>query len=188
MNMIFSWNKQNSNYHLIKHLLFKSFIRPWTCIFICLGRSSEEKVTQGHLDPWILEPMFLLWHCLSTWVQRLVYQGLQVNVSVSSFWGCNPILNVCSYWLRLHICLISPFPAMVGPNLWTQSLAGVLLLQGWIYGNKPFTGYCPDQYCWSYPPQKFLGWVHLDWSNFNTFSIINADEICVGWSPTVDQH
>ena len=89
--------------------------------------------------------------------------------------------------LTLHICLISPFPAMVGPNLWTQSLAGVLLLQGWIYGNKPFTGYCPDQYCWPYPPQKFLGWVHPDWSNFNTFSIINADEMCVGWSPTVDQ-
>ena len=154
MNMIFSWNKQNSNYHLIKHLLFKSFIRPWTCIFICLGRSSEEKVTQGHLDPWILEPIFLLWHCLSTWVQRLVYQGLQVNVSVSSFWEYSPILNVCSYWLRLHICLISPFPAMVGPNLWTQSLAGVLLLQGWIYGNKPFTGYCPDQYCWPHSPQK----------------------------------
>ena len=93
MNMIFSWNKQNSNYHLIKHLLFKSFIRPWTCIFICLGRSSEEKVTQGHLDPWILEPIFLLWHCLSTWVQRLVYQGLQVNVSVSSFW------NIALSWM-----------------------------------------------------------------------------------------
>ena len=77
---------------------------------------------------------------------------------------------------------------MVGPDLWTQSLAGVLLLQGWIYGNRPFTGYCPYKYCWPYPPQKILGWVHPDWYNFNTLSIINADEMCVGWSPTVDQH
>ena len=72
--------------------------------------------------------------------------------------------------------------------MWTQSLAGVLLFQGWIYGNRPFTGYWPDQYCWRYPLEKFLGWVHPDWSNFNTFSIINADETCIGWSPTVDQH
>ena len=76
--MIFSWNNSSkcvsleinrNNYHLTK-----SFIRPWACIFICLGRSSDGKVTQGHLDPWILESMFLLWHCLSTWVSRLMCQ------------------------------------------------------------------------------------------------------------------
>lgn len=50
-------------------------------------------------------------------------------MSVSPFSGCNPILNIDSLdgVSDTHVCLISPLSAMVGPDLWTQLLAKVLL-------------------------------------------------------------
>ena len=101
------YEKHNRNYHWLKHLQFESSVRPWTCIFICLGRTSEDKITQCHGNPsWNLEPVFFLWHCLLT---RTCPAGCQVNGAISTFAytypGCRqseaPTLCVaplCSGW------------------------------------------------------------------------------------------
>ena len=142
--MIFSWNNSSkcvsleinrNNYHLTK-----SFIRPWACIFICLGRSSDGKVTQGHLDPWILESMFLLWHCLSTWVSRLMCQfpplgdvalsWLQAvtdwdsNTSYMSYYSLP-----CNGWTWLVDPVTGWSPTPSGMDLWQQTIYWLLSIE-----------------------------------------------------------
>ena len=57
-----------------------------------------------------------------------------------------PILGVGSLRLRHSVW---PLSAVVGPDLWIQSLATALPLQGWFLAARPpLTGHCPGQHCW----------------------------------------
>lgn len=113
-------------------------------------------------------------------------------MSVSPFSGCNPILNIDSLdgVSDTHVCLISPLSAMVGPDLWTQLLAKVLL-QEWVSGNK-LIGH------WSLsrpvllspsPPQKFWGGASSPRQIYFQCLLQNKSwwEM-FEWSPTLGQH
>ena len=167
-------------YHLwIKHLQFESSVRPWTRIFICLGRTSEDKVTDCHANPpWNLELVFFLWHHL---LKRTCPTGCQVNGAVSSFGGCSPILGVGSLRLWHSVCVL------LAPSLqWLDLTCGLShwpspAPSGTVSGSKP-THWSPSRAALlaTHLRRSGVESAHPAWSTCSCFSIIHAERVV--WS------